>query len=91
MMVLNLTEKTYEYAKKMYALEVKLNDHNIPNNIEPSYEGFAMTFPWKDNCDVAIHKGTNGCLESIGFEWDGDDVTRLTPEDLAEKIIDCYR
>ena len=66
---------------------------HIPCTVNALYEGWQLRFPWCDG-DIAAHAGTygeaRGMVESFCFPWDGDDVTVLTPEEAAIKIIALY-
>ena len=65
----------------------------IPCTMNALYEGWQLRFPWCVG-DVAAHRGTYceaaGKVESYCFPWDDDDVTVLTPEEAAIKIIAFY-
>jgi hypothetical protein len=66
---------------------------NIPCTMNVAYEGWQLRFPWCAG-DVAAHRGTYGQavgkVESYRFPWDEGDVTVLTPEEAAIKIIALY-
>ena len=66
---------------------------DIPCTVNALYEGWRLRFPWCEG-DIAAHGGTYGealgMVESFCFPWDGGDVTVLTPEEAAIKIIALY-
>lgn len=66
---------------------------NIPCTMNALYEGWQLRFPWCEG-DIAAHRGTyeqaQGKVESYCFPWDDGDVTVLTPEEAAIKIIAFY-
>lgn len=66
---------------------------HIPCTMNALWEGWQLRFPWCAG-DIAAHRGTygqaQGKVESYCFPWDNDDVTVLTPEEAAIKIIALY-
>ena len=59
--------------------------------------GYQFLFSWNTN-DIITDPfcGNPRCanssyVESYGFPWDGDDVTRDTPEEMAKRIVDLYQ
>ena len=66
---------------------------HIPCTMNAIYDGWQLLFPWNEG-DIAVHAGTSGeaqgMVESYCFPWDGGDVTVLTPEEAAIKIIALY-
>jgi hypothetical protein len=65
----------------------------VPCQMYPCYEGYMIRFPWCRG-DIAMHAGTygskDGYVETYQFPWDGDDVTVLTVEEAARKVIAYY-
>ena len=80
----------FERIEFIYHILVTLH---IPCTINALREGWQLRFPWCPG-DIAAHAGTfgeaQGMVESFCFPWDGDDVTVLTPEEAAIKIIALY-
>lgn len=66
---------------------------HIPCTVNALYEDWQLRFPWCPG-DIAAQAGTRGeaqgMVESFCFPWEGDDVTVLTPEEAAIKIIALY-
>lgn len=74
----------------IYNILTKLH---IPCTMNPIFDGWQLHLPWCTG-DVAAHFGTygqaQGKVESYEFPWDNDDVTVLSPEEVAIKIIALY-
>ena len=91
------------YLDTTMKLVAPLIKAGIPHAVKLLYDGFAVVFPWANGADTVCHMGsyghTKGYMETMGFSWDGDDVSVYKPEELAEMIIqehdktetDCYR
>lgn len=81
------------YYQRISFIKNILDSMHIPCSINKCWEGYQLRFPWCVG-DVAAHKGTyeneNGKVESYCFPWDDDDVSILTPEEAAIKIIALY-
>ena len=80
----------FERIEFIYNILVALH---IPCTMNALYESWQLHFPWCEG-DVAAHRGTyeeaRGKVESYCFPWDDGDVTVLTPEEAAIKIIAFY-
>lgn len=68
--------------------------HNIPHTIEPLFNGYKITFPWCKG-DAIIHSYSygheEGLFETMGFPWDGEDVTGgLTRRELTNRIVSLF-
>lgn len=87
-------EKNPPYAQAILSIVCELHKNNIPHTPRPLYDGWQIRFPWTSG-DVACHGGTycnkNGMVETYRFPWDEVDVSILTPEECANKIIDYYK
>lgn len=79
------------YKERIDLIATCLSRLNIPFEMRSLYEGWQILCPWADNADVAAHDGTygtaRGMVESYGFPWDEGDVSVLTPEEAADRII----
>lgn len=79
------------YKERIDFIATCLSRLNIPFEMRPIYEGWQILCPWADNADVAAHDGTygaaRGMVESYEFPWDEGDVSMLTPEEAADRII----
>ncbi len=56
--------------------------------------GYQFNFSWNTNdvvTDPSCSRYDNDYVESYGFPWDEDDVTRDTPEEMAKRIVDLYQ
>ena len=66
---------------------------HIPYTVNMLYRGWQLCFPWCEG-NIAVHAGIygvpRGMVESYCLPWDGNDVTVLTPEEAAIKIIALY-
>lgn len=82
------------YKERISYIGVVCDMYKIPYEIIPCWEGWQIKFPWCVG-DVACHNYTygreNGCVESYKFPWDKGDVSVLTPEDAANRIVDYYK
>lgn len=81
------------YYERISFIRSILDLLHIPCTMNEIWEGYQLRFPWCEG-DVAAHDGTyetkNGMVESYCFPWDDDDVSVLTPEEAAIKIIALY-
>ena len=81
------------YYERISFIKSILDSLHIPCSMNELWEGYQLRFPWCEG-DVAAHDGTYGAktgkVESYCFPWDNDDVTVLTPEEAAIKIIALY-
>jgi len=87
-------EKNPLYAQAILSIICELHKNNIPYTPRPLYEGWQIRFPWTSG-DAACHYGTYssgmGMVETYQFPWDKNDVSVLTPEECAKRIIDYYK
>lgn len=71
-----------------------LIQHNVPFTVHSIWDGLQLRFPWCDG-DVACHKGTyganHGMVETYELPWDDGDVTMLTPEAAAYRLIAAHK
>ena len=79
------------YFANITALLNILAANGVPAQLFECYEGFQLRFPWYSRGDVACHRGTFGQLESYRFPWDDGDVTRDTPDGMAQRITEFYQ
>ena len=81
------------YKERINFIADVCKENNIPFEMQEFLEGYAITFPWI-NADIVCHNHSyghsTGYVESMGFPWDKDDVSILTPEDAAKKIVALY-
>ena len=67
-----------------------LKKNGVPYNLKHhDWAGLQLRFGWCDG-DVVCHDGTYHTPESYQFPWDDGDVTRDTPENIANRIIAYY-
>lgn len=88
MMMINPT-----YATPILNLSALLNGQGIPHSVRPIYDGLQIRFPWCNGdfiCHMYSHGCYNGDVESMGFEWDNDDVSRLSVEEAFSLVADLY-
>lgn len=82
-----------KYFKSIIFIYNILTELSIPCTINPLFNGWQLCLPWHEG-DVAAHSGTygeaQGMVESYQFPWDNGDVTVLTPEEAAIRIIVLY-
>lgn len=69
----------------------ELMERGVYFAMNPLYDGYQWRFGGNlENGDVAIHHGTYGNqnrkVESYGMPWDNDDVSALSPEEMAMLI-----
>lgn len=66
---------------------------SVPFTVNYIFDGMQLRFPWTHG-DIACHSFTFGAdsdaVESYCFPWDEGDVTVLTPDEAAEKIIEYF-
>lgn len=83
------------YFTRIADLVLALADNGIPSRVENLYDGYKVTFPWCYG-DVIAHSGMLGrgeykyTVESMGFPWDGDDVTLLDVQEAIDLITKFY-
>lgn len=81
------------HLRSAFTLVSLLYNANVPYEFRLLYEGWQLRFSW-DEGDVACHNGTYGnaagLVETYQFPWDNGDVSMLTPEECAERIITYY-
>ncbi len=81
------------YYERISFIKSILDSLHIPCSMNECWEGYQLRFPWCEG-DVAAHDGTyehnRGKVESYEFPWDDGDVSVLTPEEAAIKIIALY-
>ena len=79
------------YKERIDLIDTCLTRLNIPHEVRPIWEGWQILCPWADDADVAAHDGTygakRGMVETYEFPWDEGDVSVLTPEEAADRII----
>ena len=79
-----------EPIRKLYSI---LESAGVPCVIIPCFDGEQIRFPWCYG-DVACHRWTefskDGKVETYKFPWDEDDISALTIEEAANKIINLY-
>lgn len=75
------------------SIRIKLDECGIPCTMIAVLDGFQLRFPWHDG-DVVCHGysygSPSGCVESLGFPWDNEDVSVHTPEEFTELIRGLY-
>ena len=84
--------------EKRDAMKWIFDIEDIPYIIRNAPEsGYQFNFSWHTG-DVITDPfcGNPRCadssyVESYGFPWDEDDVTRDTPEEMAKRIVDLYQ
>lgn len=81
------------YYERISFIKSILDSLHIPCSMNECWEGYQLRFSWCEG-DVAVHDGTHGHnrgkVESYEFPWDDGDVSVLTPEEAAIKIIALY-
>lgn len=70
-----------------------LAEYNVTTYIRRDWQGgYQWIFSLGDDCigDVIYtpysYNNQNGYVESMGFDWDEDDVSALPPEEMARRI-----
>ena len=70
-----------------------LDENNVPYTFHECYEGYQLRFDWAD-ADIVCHKavvgGNSNRVESMGFSWDGDDVSNFESAAMAQLIVAEY-
>ena len=76
-------------------------EHDIPYilterpDLSPYSVQLQFTFDWcngdiiMDTCSI-FNAEKDPLVESYGFPWDKDDVTRILPEEMAFKVVNYY-
>jgi hypothetical protein len=83
-----------KYFERIADLVLALCNNGVPCHVEDLYDGYKVTFPWCCG-DVIAHSymlgnyGNN--VESMGFPWDGDDVTVLDAMEVIDLITNYYK
>lgn len=84
---------TVNYDEIILKMAKRLDFFHVPHSIHPCWGGSQLRFPWHKG-DVAIHDDTSGSkfglVETLGFPWDGDYVSTLTPTEATDNIIALY-
>lgn len=84
------------YFETIADLVLALCDNGVPCNVEDSYDGYKVIFPWCCG-DVIAHSYMLGkgkhryTVESMGFPWDEDDVTLLDVQEAIDLITKYYK
>ena len=85
--------KMKNYFERISFIKSVLDSLQIPCAMNELCGGYQLRFPWCEG-DVSAHKSTygnrNGMVESYCFPWDDGDISILTPEEVAIKIIALY-
>ena len=87
-----MTRTIYDSAAD--EMEQLLIENDIKYRRERCYEGWQFYIHGTDG-DIICHKysygGNDGLWESMGFDWDDEDVTgRLTAEDIIRMLKENY-
>lgn len=81
------------YSERILYIASILLAKAVPFTINDIFDGMQLRFPWTHG-DIACHYFTygaaSGAVESYCFPWDEGDVTVLTPDEAAEKIIEYF-
>ena len=84
---------TSNFGTVILTLAAQLSTAHVPFTVNKCFDGWQLRFPWCEG-DVICHSGSYGhddmCVESYQFSWDEGDVSVLTPDEAAERIIACY-
>lgn len=82
-----------DYFERINAIAKVCAKNDVPYTMNPIFEGWQIRFPWCDG-DVVIHDGSHGhrigLVESYCFPWDDGDVSAMTSEEMADKIVEFY-
>lgn len=82
------------YFERIADLVLALSDNGVPCHVENLYDGYKVTFSWSCG-DVIAHSGMLGNfgynVESMGFPWDGDDVTVMDVQEAIDLITNLYK
>ena len=75
-------------------MENLLTKNNIEYTRKPIYEGWQFYIHGTDG-DIVCHRGSyggyNGLWESMGFDWDEEDVTGyLTAQEVVSRLKEYY-
>ena len=75
-------------------MENLLTENNIEYTRKPIYEGWQFYIHGTDG-DIVCHEmsygGYNGLWESMGFDWDDEDVTGyLTAQEVISRLKEYY-
>ena len=87
-----MTRTIYDAAAN--EMESLLIENNIEYTRKPIYEGWQFYIRGTDG-DIICHKysygGNDGLWESMGFDWDDEDVTGyLTAEEVINRLKEYY-
>lgn len=84
---------TERFFNIMDNISKELKAIGIPHTMRECHDGYQIVFPWAEG-DIVIcsysYSSEYGYVESYRFEWDGDDVSILTPEEAINKIEEAY-
>lgn len=82
-----------EYAKPILELANLCAKNKIPFTLNVIWDGLQMRFPWNGG-DFVCHSGSYGheigALESMGCDWDGDDVSCAEVEEMFTALKIWY-
>ena len=81
-----------DYLMTISIVAAILEDNNIPFTMDELCDrcGYKITFDWTEGdvvCNSAVPQET---VESMGFPWDEDDVTQLSPEYMGARIVGYF-
>ena len=75
------------YLNTIISLLNALTERGIPAQIESCWDGWKLVFPWANDADIACHSYTNEVLESYGFPWDEDNITRDSANGMFCRLV----
>ena len=82
------------YLRNIATVMEILDENKVPYTLDECWEGYELRFDWADDADIVCHKavigGDRDRVESMGFSWDGDDVSNFEAEDMARLIVAEY-
>ena len=81
------------YATPILNLSALLNSQGIPHSVKPLHDGLQIRFPWCDGdfiCSKYSYGSNHGDVESMGFDWDCDDVSQLSVEKAFSLVSELY-
>jgi hypothetical protein len=78
-----------ENLDNMIRLTSILAENKVPFEMYEWQGGYQLRFSWADG-DVISTKWSYNLCESYNFPWDLDDITRTTPERMAEYIVNYF-
>ena len=81
------------YTERIEYMAKIFDEEDVPYTMNSIFDGAQLRFPWCEG-DVVAHSGVewedHGIVESYCFPWDDGDVTKLTPNGMADRIIALY-